>query len=935
MSLYLHLFGVMRLADGERAINPAPLPKCAALLAYLALNEGRFVPRKEVAFKLWPDDEEDVALGRLRRHLHELMGALPLGEVPWILVDRANVGWNTQAPWANDVARFDRCIGTVNLLGEAVAIYDGDLAEDLEEEWLEPYRRRYRQRAVEALEALCAQAWLEHDANAAIGCMRHLLSIDPLRENAVRRLMAMLAQTGDRAGALRVYTQFAAALHDEIGVEPMPRTRATYEAVLAGIASVIFPNNLPAHLTPFMGREHALAAVVKRLQKTRLLTITGPGGAGKTRLALAAAAFLGAAYEDGIYFIDLSGSSDARTVLNAFGSPFDAGAHADPIAALTARFADKRMLLIADNCEHVVECCGPLCERLLRGAPNLSIVATSRMPLRLHGEALFTVPELTAREARELFTARSHAPVSSAESATIDEICSRLDGLPLAVELAAAATASLDLAAIETRVSAGATAVEFTSRTDVERHRTLDATITWSVALLSDSDRGFFESMAAFTPSFTLDAAARVGGQATSAAARAVGRLREASMLQSSAIDGSPRFRLLDTIRTVALARLHERPDRGEVYGRHGVYFSDLVAQAQPHFTDDRQAEWLARLDAESANLDAALRWSFETPGNAARGIAMASGLRRFWEFRGYYAQANHWLTLALESTDAQTHERVEILTALGKLQVYVGDMHRALERCTEAETLARAIGDEPGLTFAQASHAYALLHRGDRAQARRLLDTVASRLGEEKNEHALAATLGNIAFDDMHNGDLEAAQRRYEQALAIFEHFGDRRQCGWMLYQLGRLALCRSEFVTAHELFERSLEIRRLFGDRRGIVETLCSLGEVAFAQRGADRAEALFEQGYRLSCEIGWRRGLAMAIEGRAAVASLRGQAHEAVQLIGAAGAYREAYNLFIPPADRIAHDALVGHLLTQLGAPAFEEATVLGRSRPIMAD
>lgn len=931
--MYLRVFGAIRLMDGPRPLNPAPLPKCASLLAYLALNRQRFVPRKELAFNLWPDDPEEVALGRLRRHLHELASAFPPADTPWIVTDRANLALNAAAPWTIDLAQFESGVTSAHLRSQAVALYEGDLAAGLDDEWLEPHRRRYREQAADALESLYAQAWLEHDASAAISYARRLLRIDPLREAVVRRLMAMLQLTGDRAAALTVYNQFAQFIRDEVGEEPMDETRAAFESVKAGLAPVVFPNNLPAHLTPFLGREDALAAIAQHMRAMRLLTLVGPGGCGKTRLALAAAAFLGAAYEDGIFFIDLSGASDARSVLAAFSAPFDTGAHADPLAALASRFSGKRILLVADNCEHVIDAAGPLCERLLRVAPGLTILATSRMPLRLHGEALFTVPPLHAEEARALFLSRSYRSDSSV--AAVDEICAHLDGLPLAVELAAAATASLGLDAIAQQARAGRGALEFSSRTDIERHRTLSATIAWSIGLLAPGDRRLFESLAPFSPTFDAEAAAAVSALDPGEGQGALARLQDASMVQSVAIEGAQRFRLLDTIRTSAFARLNARDDAGEVNDRHARYFADLVAQAQQHLTGPHQGEWLARLDAEFGNCDAALGWSFADARAVDQGVAMVCGLRRFWEARGYYAHAEYWLHQALECAPHESHERVVMIATLGKLQVYSGDVRLALERCAQAELLARAIGDEDGRTYALAVRAYALLHRGDRSQARVILEDIEQRMEHAGDEHGLANTLGNIAFDDMHNTAFAAASERYERALAIFERLGDRRQCGWMLYQLGRVALCRQDFGGARELFDRSLEIRRAFYDRRGIVETLCSLGEVALAETSADRAEALFNQSYRLSREIGWRRGVAMAVEGRAAVAALRGFAHEAAQLIGAADAYRQAHSLFIHPADRVPYNALLDRLRAQLGTPAFEEAAAAGRSTTIMAD
>ena len=927
--LHLQLFGRMRLTFGAREIDFAPRPSCVPLLAYLALNAGRAVPRRELAFALWPDEPEEDALGNLRRHLHLLSGALPDSDSPWILIERATVAWNRDAPWSNDAELFEGSLASPTSRAAAIAHYRDDLALDVTGDWVVPYRDRYRALAIETLELLCAEHWTRHETNAALKAARALLRIEPLHETTVRTLMAMECQVGDRAAALKTYQSFTTRLKLELDVEPMARTRAIVETIERGAAPFVFPNNLPAHLTSFIGRELELSQAARELEQTRLLSLVGAAGIGKTRLAVALAALEAARYEDGVFFADFSVAADEPAAMRVLASALGVTtlAEREPFDAVRQTLADRSVLLILDNCEHIIDIVARICERLLRAATRLRVVATSREPLRLSAERLWPVPPLAEGEARALFVERSGRPALETELAAIQAICARLDGLPLAIELVAVAARSAPLAELHVRLSAdeGLRMLEFASRTDLERHRSLRTALDWSASLLEPSERRLLERLSLFVGGATHESVSAICLPEENVDAE-LRRLVEASLVQASSVGGFERFRLLETVRAYGLDRVRTDPELPRVRDHIARYFADLAMAAAPHFLADRQAEWFARIEAEHPNVDATLRWCFESDGDRQVGARLAYALRHFWEFRGYYAEAERWLGAALDH--APFEQKVDLLISLGSVEIMKGNLKEALERFSRAEEMARAVGYERGLVRALNSRAHAIMHRVSHSEARPILEELERRprqSSEDEYMHAIA--LGNLAFVELNDGNESRSLDLYHEALAIFERLDDRRQVAWITHQLSRVEFFRRDLPAAAALERRALEIRETLGERRGIAESKCGLGDIALAQSAADRAEFFLVHAAQLSRETGWKRGIVVSAEGLAQVELLRGRAERAAALLAAAAAYRSEHSLPLDPVERIAYDRLCARIREAVGGGRYDELRARG--------
>jgi predicted ATPase len=897
LQLRLRLFGHGALSNGSSALNIAPLPKCLSALAYLALNSDRAVARRELAFALWPDVDEEAALGNLRRHTHALLNELPPSTEPWLVMSRTAIAWNSEAPWSSDVQDFDRYLSSPAHRHDAIELYSDELLVDTDDEWIVPYRERYKQRASEALAFLSVQHWMHHHIDRGIEYARHLLKLQPFDENALRRAMAMLYQNGDRAGALKLYADFEARLDEELSTKPMASTTALADAIRANANAVPFPTNLPAHLTPFLGREAELSKLGALFETTRLLTLVGTGGIGKTRLALQLAALQAALYHDGVFLADFSYTKDgedlARIVAESVGAPPapDGGAE----RMLQTFVQKKSLLIIFDNCEHVIDGSARLCERLLKAAPHVRIVATSREALRLNGEVTWRVPPLDEADAHALFAERAPVAISQGanDAALTAEICAHVDGLPLAIELAAAATGTMTLEELLAQLRSDVSVTRLASRGDVDRHRTLRATVEWGFQLLDPAEQSFMMDLTIFNGSWTVEAAQAVCGGRGGATEAVLQRLADRSMVQFANVAGTLRYRLLETIRVYVAERRKNERDGDDLAASHARFYRQLAIDAEPHYRDEEQAVWLERLHLDLENIRRALTWSFSN--SPPLGASFVRALRRFFEIRGYYAEGKRWLEMAIAAEPASVTDRIDCLNSLGNIEAYSGTPENALARYAAAEDLARSHDYRKGLLHAMMGRAYVVMHRVGYEEAWPFLQQALSLLRETPDEdHAIATTLGNIAFIEMQRNELAAADTHYREALELFRRLGDRRQTAWISFHFGRLAFHRGDFAGAQLLIASSLDVRTQFGDRRGVIESTCGLADIAFAQGATDRAVGYFVQASRLSDEIGWKRGMALTEEGLAAAADRRGASEEAASRYEAAKRIREEFNV-----------------------------------------
>ena len=601
----------------------------------------------------------------------------------------------------------------------------------------------------------------------------------------------------------------------------------------------------------------------------RLLTLTGTGGSGKTRLALQAAAEALDAFPDGVSFVPLASLAEPALIPSAVAQALQVPEQGGRpvVEVLRDHLAGKQFLLVLDNCEHLLAAVAEFVADLLAASPGLTVLATSRAPLRLRAEREWAVPPLalpwrpppppTAEQlspyaAVRLFVERAQAvrpsfEVDNASAPAVAEICWRLDGLPLAIELAAARVRLFPPEALLARLEKRLPFLTAGARDAPARQRTLRDAIAWSHDLLDPEEQAVFRRLAAFAGGFTLEAAEAVvnpgGGLDVMGL---VERLCENSLLRSEdGAEDEPRFGILETVREFAAERLTESGEEEATRDAHAAFFRVLVEQARAGMEGPEEAAWHARLTVEHANVRVALGWLLER-GEAETALAMATGVRRFWEFRYHYAEGISWLERALAAAGpTPTRVRAWGLRSLGNLVFVNGDARRSIALYEEALAIFRAEGDDEGVNIALSSLAIGRTTLGELTAARAAAEeglAVSRRIGNERGE---AYALRGIGFAASVAGDLPAAVAAYEAALAIFRRLGEQWAGLNTLTELGWVALQQGSLQRARELGEEAKERARAEGDLPLALNADALLGRVALEQGDLDTAERLARRG------------------------------------------------------------------------------------------
>jgi predicted ATPase/class 3 adenylate cyclase len=594
------------------------------------------------------------------------------------------------------------------------------------------------------------------------------------------------------------------------------------------------PNNLPVQLTSFVGREEEIAEVRRLLGRTRLLTLTGAGGTGKSRLALQAAGEILTEYADGVFFVDLSAVTDPALVPSAvarsLGVPEVAGR---PILeAVKNHLSDKELLLVVDNFEQVSDA-APVIEELLTAAPRLKILVTSRVVLSLRGEQEYGVMPLDLPDPRRgadvltlgrfeavrLFTERACAAsprfrITEENAPAVAEITARLDGLPLAIELAATRTKVLTPQQMLPRLEKRLSLLTSGARTLPERQRTLRGAIAWSHDLLDPPERALFSRLSVFTGGWTLESAESVCEPEELGLDLLDGltSLVDKSLVLRSGPDGPPRFSMLETIREFAQEQLATGGDRDPVRRRHAEVFLDLAVEAEPHLTAEDQGDWLDRCDTEHPNIRAALRWAIEV-GDAERAQTSAGALWRFWQQRGHLAEAKRWFEeiLAMPSGRKPTAARAKALIGAGGVAWWQQDRGATGAFYEEALAIERELGDPARL--AEALYNLAFVVAGDDLEsAARLLDESLDLFRRVGDERGVAQVLPMLVMRDAQAGRWEPVIARLEEVVAIWRRLGDRLHLAfdlvWLAFAHGRVGSredARSAGLEALEIFREA----------------------------------------------------------------------------------------------------------------------------------
>jgi non-specific serine/threonine protein kinase len=699
----------------------------------------------------------------------------------------------------------------------------------------------------------------------------------------------------------------------ETAGHPLPRRRQASAA----------HHNLPVQVTAFIGRERELVELTERLRSTHLLTLTGTGGCGKTRLALELAANRLDDYADGVRLVELAGLGDpvlvAQSVAGATGVRESAGESIR--ATLVAALRTRSQLVVLDNCEHLVVACADLADAILRACPRVRILATSREPLAIAGELAWRVPslsvapveaalspdELGAFEAPRLFVDRAAAVepsfhLTAGNARAITHVCQRLDGMPLAIELAARRVTALSVEQIAERLDERFRLLTGGSRAALPRQQTLAATVEWSYNLLDVAERALFDRLAVFAGGFDLDAAEHICSDTEGASPDAVevsGMLELLCHLVDKSLvvaevgsAGVERYRLLETLRQYARERLADRGALQEIRRRHAAYYQALAVEAARHLLGAEQVTWLDRLDREHENLHAALRFSVESQ-NAELGLRIAAKLHYFWYFRAHYREGRtlRAAVLALPGAPELSALRAEVLYGCGMLA----------------------------------------LHQGDYAGARAFVEEGVAFAREATDQRQLAPTLATLGFITRVLGDHATARRALEEVLRLEVTQGlDEYHTAMALHHLGLVYFeADADIDTARSLNERSLAIGRRIGDRRFSGNVLCNMARIARARGQLDLARVMVAEAFTLHRAVGDVGQQAVQMYVLAAVDADARRLESAVRLAGAADRQEERLGVRVWPVIRREQDAWLEPARRAMGDAQFTRAWEAGRA------
>lgn len=705
------------------------------------------------------------------------------------------------------------------------------------------------------------------------------------------------------------------------------------------------PSRLPVQLTSFIGREKELDEVKQLLSQDRLLTLTGPGGSGKTRLALQAAAEMSEHFQDGVYFVALASIDDPGLVPPVIAQSL--GITEAPGRAIIDRIKDdlskKTILLVLDNFEQVIEA-APLVAELLVASTGLKIIVTSRESLRVSGEREYPVlplplPDLSQNPSEEalsqyasveLFLQRARAvkpdfELTGDNAPAVAEICSRLDGLPLAIELAAARVRLLPPQAMLARLENRLAFLTGGARNLPARQQTLRNAIAWSYDLLDEDEKLLFCRLSIFAGGCTLDAVEAVAGDLEPVLDKIESLLDKSLLRQVESAAGEPRYMMLETLVEFGLEQLEANGELDDARHRHAAYFLAFAEQGETVTESAQQVAWLNRMEQEHDNLRAALDWSKSAEGSGNLCVRLAGLTGIFWEARGYYSEGRKRLAdiLAIEAAQERNTARARLLARAAELAYRQSDFVATKTFAAESLEIYREAGDQQGTAAALIKLGNAAVEMGNYAAGSGFLEEALTIWRQLGDKHSTARALISLGWAALRTGKDALARTRLEEALSLSRELGDSRRIGFELSGLGEVALRQGDTQRAVQLVEESLSIRRQLGNKWGIGVSLGILGWAAIREGNWELAASRLRESLEIRQETGDQSGIAWCLERMADIALAQGQAEKAARFIGAAAALRASIRSVIDPADQPEYDRRITSLRAILGQERFSAA------------
>lgn len=917
--VHVYLLRPFRVEQAGSLVH-LPTRKAESLLAYLILHPSSH-SREKLATLFWGDSPDSAARGSLRKAINFIRSNLGRET---IISNREVVQRNPDNPLYCDAIEFadhaseflSSQYPDINRID--LNLYQDELLSGFYDEWILEEREHYHQLHIKvllrAVETLPAQS----DYDSAISYARRILVSDPTNEEAHQHLMFCQITLGDRNGAMQQYEACKQILQNELGVAPGSETRALYSWIIqsapdsTSLSSRI--TNLPIPISSFVGRGHELAEIKEKLSNARLVTLTGVGGSGKTRLAIRVATDLINSYKHGVWWVDFSSLSNAALVPQAIAKSLGIRESSQQTLteSITGFLRKKELLLVLDNCEHLVDACAQLVHRLLTQCPHLKVLTTSREVLQVDGEMVYNVPTLPIPqidklsiadllleyESVKLFVVRARAiqdnfVLDDRTALLVARVCARLDGIPLAIELAAARVKTMSVEQILANLDDAFRLLRGGSRAALPRQQTLRAMIDWSYDLLSEQEKILFRRLAVFMGGCSLEAAQAVcsgDGIETKQVFDCLVQLAHKSLLVTEYNHGGVRFYMLETIRHYAQEKLSEALEAQTLHEHHLKFFVILAENAKPKLKSSERVAYKKQLEIEHDNLRTALQWSLDDRNRdrIEMGARIACALEPFWKYQGYYREGRAWLEKILHQLTANEFPpllHAKTLYAAGHLTTFQEDFAHARPLLEKSVALYKSIEPPDIPSQALALVMLAMVTPLEKLTLACDLSAEAVRLCSDlgpEDTYYLARSLlwaGHFAYQ---KGDYSTAQSYAEESRTLWQQTDYVMESAASISTLGHIALCRKDYFSARTYYEESLRLWQAAEDGWAVATLTSWLGDLERIVGNYAEASRRYHESLKMWREMGVEQQVGLDLRDLGLVKIHQGHYDHALKLL-----------------------------------------------------